>query len=138
ERYVEGKELTVSILGDEALPVLQIVPKREFYDYHAKYADEAGTEYIFDHGLSEATGEAARQTALTAHRSLECRDMSRVDFILDDTGEFHLLEINTIPGFTTHSLLPMAAARVGIGFESLVDRLVNMAVQRAAVGSNMD
>ena len=68
--------------------------------------------------------------ALTAHRALGCRDMSRVDFILDGEGVAQVLEINTIPGFTSHSLLPMAAARVGISFEAMVDRLVTMAMER--------
>jgi len=130
ERYVEGREITVSILGDEALPVLEIIPSREFYDLRAKYADDAGTRYVFDHGLSDEMVQAVQAAALTAHAALGCRDMSRVDFILDEHAVAHLLELNTIPGFTSHSLLPKAAARVGISFDELVDRIASMAMQR--------
>ena len=130
ERYVPGRELTVSILGDEALPVLEIVPSGEFYDYVAKYSDEAGTQYIFDHGLDDATVRRTRQDALTAHRAVGCRDMSRVDFILGEDGVPQVLELNTIPGFTRHSLLPMGAKRVGIGFDELCDRIARMAAGR--------
>jgi len=131
ERYLTGRELTVSILGEEALPLLEVIPAREFYDYTAKYADEAGTRYVFDHGLPEQIDRAVSSAALTAHRALGCRDMSRVDFILDSAGVPHVLEINTIPGFTDHSLLPMAAAKAGISFDELVGRIVNMAIERS-------
>ncbi len=138
ERFVEGRELTIGILGDEALPLMEIVPAREFYDYDAKYADDAGTKYIFDHGLDEAIVEEARSVSLTAHRSLGCRDLSRVDFILDDAGLFQVLEINTIPGFTSHSLVPMAAEEAGISFEQMVDRLVRMALRRRPASGGPD
>jgi len=130
EAFVAGRELTVGILGDQALPVLEIVPTRDFYDKTAKYADDAGTEYVFDHGLDESLCRGVQAAAMTAHSVLDCRDMSRVDFILDADNVPQVLEINTIPGFTSHSLLPMSAARVGIGFEELVDRLVTMAANR--------
>ncbi|HUS46593.1 MAG TPA: D-alanine--D-alanine ligase [Phycisphaerae bacterium] len=136
ERYVKGPELTVSILGHEALPVLEIRVAGDFYDYHAKYDDDAGTRYIFDHGLPDDTCRAVQADALKAHDSLGCRDMSRVDFILDSSGTPQVLEINTIPGFTSHSLLPMAAKRVGISFEQLVNRLVEMAMSRPAPRAN--
>ena len=132
ERFVAGRELTVGILGEEALPALEIVPSREFYDYEAKYADGSGTRYVFDHGLPADAVEAAEAAALRVHRTLGCRDMSRVDFILNGSAVPQLLEINTIPGFTAHSLLPMAAARVGIGFDELVDRIARMALARMA------
>jgi len=130
ERFVSGREMTVGILGDQALPVLEVIPSREFYDHTAKYADDAGTEYTFDHGLDAETVAALQAGAMTAHTSLNCRDMSRVDFILDEAGVGQVLEINTIPGFTSHSLLPMAAAKVGVGFDELVGRIVNMAMER--------
>jgi len=132
ERFVKGRELTVGILGEQALPVIQIVPAREFYDKVAKYADGAGTQYVFDHGLSDDLVRWLQRCAVEAHAALGCRDMSRVDFILDDAGSPCVLEVNTIPGFTSHSLLPMAAARVGIGFDELVDRLAAMAMRRRA------
>ncbi|MFA6134912.1 MAG: D-alanine--D-alanine ligase [Phycisphaerae bacterium] len=130
ERFVRGREFTVGVLGDRALPVLQVIPPGEFYDYTAKYADNSGTRYVFDHGLPAKMAEAMQSAALVAHRALGCRDMSRVDFILPGDGLPVVLEVNTIPGFTGHSLLPMAAARVGISFPLLVERIVAMAMQR--------
>ncbi len=136
ERFVKGREITVGILGDRALPVLEIIPARPFYDYDAKYADDSGTKYVFDHGLDDETVHRIQQAALTAHNELGCRDMSRSDFILDADGVPQFLEINTIPGFTSHSLLPMAAARVGICFDELVDRIAAMAMQRSVCPAN--
>jgi D-alanine-D-alanine ligase len=130
EKFVKGIEVTIGILGQHALPVIQVIPAHEFYDYAAKYADDAGTRYVFEHGLSDSTVARLQQAALLAHQCLGCRDMSRVDFILDDAGSAHVLEVNTIPGFTSHSLLPKAAAKAGITFEQLVDRIVGMAMQR--------
>jgi D-alanine-D-alanine ligase len=130
EAFVDGRELTVGILGEVALPMLEVVPAREFYDFEAKYSDDAGTQYTFDHGLSAETCQGVQSDALQAHKVLGCRDMSRVDFLLDADGVAQVLEINTIPGFTSHSLLPMAAAKVGISFEQLVDRIANMAISR--------
>lgn len=130
ETFIKGRELTVGLLGDQALPMIEVIPAREFYDYTAKYADGSGTRYSFEHGLDASTTQRVQDQALRAFRSLGCRDMSRVDFLLDDSGTPYVLEINTIPGFTSHSLLPMAAARVGICFEELVDRLVGMAMSR--------
>ncbi len=132
ERFVKGREMTVGVLGDRALPVLEIIPSRPFYDYDAKYSDDAGTKYVFDHGLDEETTHRIREAALRVHNELGCRDMSRADFILDADGVPQFLEINTIPGFTSHSLLPMAAAKVGICFDELVDRIAAMAMQRSA------
>jgi len=134
ERLVVGREMTVSILGDEALPVLEIVPQgHAFYDKAAKYDDDSGTQYVFDHGLPQAVVDQLQAEALQAHTVLECRDLSRVDFILDSESVPQILEINTIPGFTSHSLLPMAAAKVGVGFGELVDRLAMMALERSPV-----
>lgn len=130
ERFVPGREITVGILGSEALPVMEIVPAREFYDYTAKYADASGTQYVFEHGLDGDLCRRIQQAALAAHQALGCRDLSRVDFILDDRQRCQVLEVNTIPGFTSHSLVPMAAARAGVGFEQLVDRLATMAMER--------
>jgi len=129
ERYVPGRELTVSILGDQVLPVLEIIPPGQFYDYEAKYSD-CGARYVFDHGLDESLTRAVQAAALEAHQALQCRDLSRVDFILDRDNRPQVLEINTIPGFTSHSLLPMAAANVGVSFERLVDAIAAMAMAR--------
>jgi len=129
ERFVPGRELTVGILDDEPLGVLEILPSREFYDYTAKYADDSGTNYTFDHGLDAALTEQARSAARAIHEALGCRHMSRVDFILDEAAVPWLLEVNTIPGFTSHSLLPMAASKGGVGFDELCDRLARMAIR---------
>lgn len=130
EKFVPGRELTVGILDSQPLPVIEVRTAGQFYDYHAKYSDEAGTQYVFDHGLDEPTLRALQADAVKAHQAMDCRDMSRVDFILDENGTGHVLEINTIPGFTSHSLLPKAAARAGIEFPELCDRLVRMAWRR--------
>ena len=130
ERYLPGREFTVGIISNVALPVVEIVPDGEFYDYRAKYDDDAGTEYVLDHGLDEQTVRRMRGDAIKAHRILGCRDLSRVDFILDQDGVPNILEINTIPGFTSHSLIPKAAAAAGISFEKLVDGIVAMAMNR--------
>ncbi|MBL7220810.1 MAG: D-alanine--D-alanine ligase [Phycisphaerae bacterium] len=130
ERYLPGREFTVGIISNVALPVVEIVPDGEFYDYRAKYDDDAGTEYVLDHGLDEQTVRRMRGDAIKAHRILGCRDLSRVDFILDQDGVPNILEINTIPGFTSHSLIPKAAAAAGISFEKLVDGIAAMAMNR--------
>jgi D-alanine-D-alanine ligase len=130
ERFVPGREMTVGILGEQALPVIEIVAAHEFYDYEAKYADNVGTEYRFDLDLDESILHRMQADALAAHKALECRDLSRVDFLLGDDDVPQVLEINTIPGFTSHSLVPKAAARMGLAFPQLIERLVRMAMDR--------
>ncbi len=131
ERFVAGRELTVGVLGDElALPVLEVQPDGAFYDYRAKYSDDAATQYRFQTGLEPAVASMLQEQALKAHHSLGCRDLSRVDFILDEHNTPWVLEVNTIPGFTSHSLLPKAADEIGIDFVTLVDTIVAMAMQR--------
>jgi D-alanine-D-alanine ligase len=131
EPLVRGREMTVGVLGDQALPPLEIRPKRGFYDYTAKYVND-DTEYVFEHGLGPLAVEALKAAALGAHRALGCRDMSRSDFIIDSEGVAWLLETNTIPGFTSHSLLPKSAARIGISMPRLCEMLVKMALDRGA------
>lgn len=128
ERYVSGPELTVGILGDRALPVCEIRTHREFYDYQAKYLDD-DTQYLFDLDLPPVLLTHVQQLGLAAHRALGCRAFSRVDFMVDaETMKPYFLEVNTIPGFTNHSLLPKAAERVGISFEQLVQRIVELSL----------
>lgn len=129
EAFIAGREMTVGILGDQPLPTLEIIPVRNFYDYTAKYAD-AGTRYTFDVNLSPDVVQRIQMDSLAIYQALGCRDMSRVDFILDGSNVPQFLEINTIPGFTGHSLLPMAAARAGIEFDEMVERIARMAVAR--------
>ena len=126
EQFIAGDELTVGIIGNEALPPICIRPKRAFYDYDAKYIDDA-TEYLFDAGHPAALLSTLRTQSLRIFRHLGCRHLARADWIVDERGRPWFLEVNTIPGFTSHSLVPKAAAHAGICFEELVERLVRMA-----------
>jgi len=126
ERRLEGPELTVGILGHDPLPVVQVRPAAEFYDYAAKYQRD-DTAYLLDLDLDQATYQAIQEVAVKAFMVLGCRDLARIDFILDRRAGPQLLEINTLPGFTDHSLLPKAAAHIGIPFTRLVEMLLQMA-----------
>jgi len=126
ERFVEGIELTAAILGDEALPLIRLETPREFYDYEAKYfADD--TRYICPCGLPAEQERSVQRTALEAFRVLGCSGWGRVDAMLDRDGKLQLLEVNTIPGMTDHSLVPMAARAQGISFEDLCVRILESA-----------
>lgn len=131
EQQLRGKELTVGILDDEALPIVEIRTAVEFYDYQAKYARD-DTRYLFDVDLPDEIYRSIQATALRAFQALGCRDYARVDFIVDRRLGPQLLEVNTIPGFTDHSLLPKAAQQVGISFDALVARLLSLAMRRQA------
>ncbi len=134
EQFVRGFELTVGVLDQQALPPIWIRPARGFYDYEAKYIDDR-TEYLFDIPLPAATLRRVQELSLRAFAAVGCRDFARVDWMVDaETREPYLLEINTIPGFTDHSLLPKAAAQAGIGFGELCQRLVTLAMNRAVAG----
>lgn len=126
EQFIEGNEFTVGVLGvDEprALPVIQIVPKNEFYDYESKYA-EGGSQHICPAPLSEEDTTKAKEIALQAHKTLKCRGVSRTDLIQDSEGQFWVLETNTLPGMTATSLLPDAAKAEGISFEQLCSEMI--------------
>jgi len=124
EEYVQGLELTVGILGEQALPPIQIRTKRAFYDYQAKYQDD-DTEYLFDIDLPQVVLEHVKALSLQAHEALGCRGFSRVDWMVDGrTHQPYALEVNTIPGFTSHSLLPKAAQRAGLSFAELCQQIV--------------
>jgi len=129
EKFVDGFELTVGILDGETLPTIWIKTATEFYDYQAKYTRE-DTEYVFDIPLPGEVLTKVRRFAEETHRCVGCRHLSRVDLMVDKkTHEVYVLEINTMPGFTTHSLVPKAAAKAGIGFPALCDRLARMALR---------
>jgi D-alanine-D-alanine ligase len=117
EQLIVGDELTVGILGDTALPSIRIVPKGAWYDYNAKYIAE-DTQYLCP-GLDGAAEEAIRKLALEAFRAAGCSGWARVDVMRDRAGDLWLLEVNTAPGMTSHSLVPKAAHQVGIDFETL-------------------
>ncbi len=123
ESFIPGRELTVGVLGRQVLPIIEIRSKTGFYDYQAKYVDDR-TQYLFD--TIEDPGVQARiqGAALACFDALGCRDFARVDFILSRDGTPYALEVNTIPGFTSHSLLPKAAARVGLSMGELCVRIV--------------
>lgn len=130
EELLAGTELTVGVIGNReltALPVVEIVPKREFFDYRAKYDPEMAEE-ICPARVSPAVTAAAQDVALRSHRSLGCRGLSRVDLIQADRGPV-VLEVNTLPGMTVNSLLPKAARAAGISFGELLDRLVQLALE---------
>src|SRR5688500_8564727 len=127
EQFIDGPELTVGLLEEEPLDPIRIVVKREFFDYEAKYNGGCGTEHHFDLDLPHQVAMRCRELAREANRIIGCRDLARVDIMLDKRLEPWLLEINTMPGFTPTSLLPEAAAHAGVDFGQLVDRLVRRA-----------
>ncbi|MBN1362440.1 MAG: D-alanine--D-alanine ligase [Sedimentisphaerales bacterium] len=129
ERFIAGREITVGVLDRQTLPVIEIRSKTGFYDYHAKYIDER-TEYLFDTIRDTQIVARASRAALACFDALGCRGFARVDFIVADDGGLYALEVNTIPGFTTHSLLPKAAARIGVSMTELCVRIVRMAFSR--------
>lgn len=129
EEYIHGREFTVGILKEHSLPVIEIETKHNLYDFNAKYADKE-TRYIVPAILSKGDYKKVEDCALRAHRSLGCRDFSRVDMKMNSRGDVYVLEVNTIPGMTERSLLPKAALAAGISFEDLCMRLVDFAYER--------
>lgn len=130
EELIDGPELTCSVLADQPLPVIEIRTPREFYDYEAKYIDDR-TEYCFDIDLPSELIRRIQEDSVAAADAIGYRDFCRVDWMVDRlTHEPYILEINTIPGFTSHSLLPKAAARMGISFVDLCQRIVKLAMAR--------
>jgi D-alanine-D-alanine ligase len=128
EKYIKGKELTVGVLnraGDiEALPIVHIIPATEFYDYEAKYIRE-DTQYIIPAKLSADLTNEIQKIAVKAAKALQINTFSRIDFLLDENDNPYILEINTIPGMTSHSLLPKAAQAVGISYKELLTIILN-------------
>jgi D-alanine-D-alanine ligase len=132
EEYLQGKELTVAVIGNDdltPLPVIEIVPKREFFDYHAKY-DAGESEEICPARIPDDVAKRAQDLAIRAHRALDCRGMSRTDFVWAG-DRMVALEVNTIPGMTANSLLPRAAKAAGIPFGELLTRLIDWALEDA-------
>jgi len=133
EEYINGRELTVGILGDKALPVIEIVASQGVYDYEAKYEDPA-TRYLVPAPIGEEVSRLARELGERSHKSLGARSFSRVDMMLDKKGRIFVLEVNTIPGMTERSLLPKAAAAAGIDFGTLCIKLLEDAAQNFKSG----
>ena len=128
EEYIPGREVTVAVLGGKALPVVEILPESGFYDYRHKYT-KGETRYEVPAKLEVPLAREASRLAELAFGVLGCSGVARVDFRLTDEGNFFCLEVNTIPGMTETSLVPMAAREAGLSYEDLVERLLEMAVQ---------
>lgn len=122
ERFIPGREITVSILESEPLPIVEIHPQGSLYDYRCKYS-RGGSRYTVPADLSEETASSFSADALAAFQLLGCSSYGRVDFRLENGGERYILEVNTLPGMTATSLVPMAAEAEGIGFSELVERI---------------
>jgi len=126
EQFIEGIELTAAVLGGAALPLIKLETPREFYDYEAKYVTN-DTRYIIPCGLAAGAEAAVQQQVLAAFNALGCRGWGRVDLMLDAAGRPWFIEVNTSPGMTDHSLVPMAARHAGLAFEDLVLRILELA-----------
>jgi D-alanine-D-alanine ligase len=135
ERFIAGRELTVGILGDEALPVGEIIPKHEIYDYECKYQAGMAVEE-FPAKISRAQTSAVQELARRAFRALKLRGYARIDFRMSEegSGEFYCLEANTLPGMTQTSLIPQAASAAGIEFPELCERIVRIALDAQGKG----
>ncbi|MFA6321498.1 MAG: D-alanine--D-alanine ligase [Candidatus Omnitrophota bacterium] len=128
EKYISGRELTVGILNDMPLPVIEIVPKEKVYDFKAKYSDP-DTQYLVPAPVNEGAKALAQTLGLLSHKVLGCRSFSRTDMIMDEFGNMFVLEVNTIPGMTERSLLPKAAAAAGVNFGELCVKLIEDAIK---------
>lgn len=126
EEFIAGREITVGILNGAPLPIIEIRSKAAFYDFHSKYIDNA-TEYLFDTVEDASVAAEVQEIAVACFNALGCRHLSRVDFILTHEGNPYILEINTLPGFTSHSLLPMAARKAGIATSALCRQIAEAA-----------
>ncbi len=129
EEYIEGRELTVGVLGGIALPVVEIKPKDGFYDYTHKYT-KGYTEYICPADLPDRLAKHIQEQALIANRSLNCEVYSRVDFRLNSKNEAYCLEVNTLPGMTELSLVPKAAEATGINFNALLNKIIELSLNK--------
>lgn len=129
EEYIKGREMTVGILDDRALPVIEIIPKRRFFDYEAKYKVGV-TDYVVPAKLEKGIAKNLQEAALSAHRLLGCFGCCRVDMILGQNNVAYVLEVNTIPGMTKISLLPKAAKVAGIEFSQLCLKLIELAYEK--------
>lgn len=127
EKFIQGKEVQVGILGDRALGAIEIVPKRAFYDYAAKY-EKGMSDHFFPARIPDAVYKRTLESGLAAHLAIGCRGYSRVDFIVDESGAPYILEVNTLPGMTATSLLPEIARGVGISFPDLVEEILRLAL----------
>jgi len=128
EQYIEGRELTVAILEETPLAVVEIIPQKGFYDFNAKYSDTDCPQYIAPAKLAEGIAKRVQLTGLAAHKALGCRHFSRADIRLSLDNIPYVLEVNSIPGLTSHSLLPLAASVCGMSFDKLILKMVELAL----------
>ena len=128
EEWLAGDEFTVPVLDGEVLPSIKIVPEGEFYDYDAKYISD-NTQYFCPAGLSDAREQELRRLVKQAYDVVGCRGWSRIDVMADAEGKFRLVEVNTNPGMTSHSLFPKSAATVGYSFEQLVAKILELSAE---------
>ena len=129
EQFIPGREITVGILCGKALPIIEVRPREKFYNYHAKYIDEQ-TQFLFDTITDKQLADKITSAAFDCFGVLGLMDFGRIDFILSSDEKIYVLEANTIPGLTTHSLLPKAAAKAGIPMSELCLRIIEVARQR--------
>jgi D-alanine-D-alanine ligase len=127
EEYIAGREMTVGILGNEVLPVLEIVPKYGFYDYENKYVD-GRTDYFVPADIPERIALNLQQQSLRAFKELGLKTYGRIDVRMTSQFESYCLEVNSLPGMTSHSLFPMMAKASGIGFDHLIEKIVNFSL----------
>lgn len=131
EQFIKGRELTVPVMGamneEEALPIIEIIPQAELYDYEAKYA-VGGSEHIIPAPLTEALTELIKSYAVLAHQVLNCETYSRADFILAEDNTPYILEVNTLPGMTETSLFPDAAKEVGLSYALMMEKFIELTV----------
>ena len=133
EQFIDGREIECAVLGNDdpqASVLGEIIPQHEFYSYEAKYIDGAGADLCIPADLPEALSDEVRRTAVRAFEVVECEGMARVDFFVTSSGAIYLNEINTIPGFTQISMYPKLWAATGVGYADLIDRLIQLAIER--------
>lgn len=128
EKFIEGREIHIGVLGDKALGGVEVRPKKGFYSYEAKYT-KGLTEYILPPEIDEALYEKLKELGLRAHRALDCKGATRIDMIVDQHGNPYVLEVNTIPGMTETSLLPKIASLAGYDFKGLVKEILEISLK---------
>lgn len=127
EEWLDGDEMTVPVLDDQVLPAVKIIPEGEFYDYEAKYVSD-NTQYVCPAPMSEQREQELKKLVKQAYDVVGCQGWSRIDVMTDSQGNFRLVEVNTTPGMTSHSLFPKSAATVGYSFEQLVEKILELSV----------
>ena len=129
EDYIEGLEYTVGILGDSALPVIKLLPPGKFYDFNAKYESDK-MQYICPSQLDDSMEDKLKKISLNCFKTCGCKGWGRIDIIIDDKGNPWVIELNTVPGMTSHSLVPLAAKERNIDFENLVLKILDSSLQK--------